>query len=341
MSVTIKDVAALAGVSPSTVSRTCKNHPSISEETKEKVRKAMAELGYEPNFQASNLANQNSRTIGIILPPSEQETYENSFYLECIRGISLFCNHRQYVNTIITGRDTEEILKAVSTMIRSGRVDGFIVLYSREQDPVVNYLFSEGILYVLIGKAYQLANETIYIDNDNQSAGHDATEYLYQLGHRKIAYIGSDNAMIFSADRKLGYQTALLKHNLPIIPEYCIETGSLYQDAPGRLTELLTLADRPTAIVASDDIIAHHLERICLELGLRIPEDISVISFNNSLLARICTPQLTSIDINSEQLGIEAASQMINHIENPNLMATKIIVPHYLIERESCRKITG
>ena len=341
MSVTIKDVAALAGVSPSTVSRTCKNHPSISEETKEKVRKAMAELGYEPNFQASNLANQNSRTIRIILPPSEQETYENSFYLECIRGISLFCNHRQYVNTIITGRDTEEILKAVSTMIRSGRVDGFIVLYSREQDPVVNYLFSEGILYVLIGKAYQLANETIYIDNDNQSAGHDAAEYLYQLGHRKIAYIGSDNAMIFSADRKLGYQTALLKHNLPIIPEYCIETGSLYQDAPGRLTELLTLADRPTAIVASDDIIAHHLERICLELGLRIPEDISVISFNNSLLARICTPQLTSIDINSEQLGIEAASQMINHIENPNLMATKIIVPHYLIERESCRKITG
>ena len=127
MSVTIKDVAALAGVSPSTVSRTCKNHPSISEKTKEKVRKAMAELGYEPNFQASNLANQNSRTIGIILPPSEQETYENSFYLECIRGISLFCNHRQYVNTIITGRDTEEILKAVSTMIRSGRADGFIV----------------------------------------------------------------------------------------------------------------------------------------------------------------------------------------------------------------------
>ena len=79
MAVTIKDVAALAGVSPSTVSRTCKNNPSISAETKEKVRKAMSELGYEPNFQASNLATQNSRTIGIILPPSVREAYETRF----------------------------------------------------------------------------------------------------------------------------------------------------------------------------------------------------------------------------------------------------------------------
>lgn len=93
MAVTIKDVAALAGVSPSTVSRTCKNNPSISEETKERVRRAMAELGYEPNFQASNLAAQISRSIGIILPPSPKETYENSFYLETIRGSATTVTH--------------------------------------------------------------------------------------------------------------------------------------------------------------------------------------------------------------------------------------------------------
>ena len=90
MTVTIKDVAALAGVSPSTVSRTCKDHPSISRQTKEKVRKAMDILGYEPNFQASSLASQNSRTIGIILPPSERETYENSFSWRS-SGASAFC----------------------------------------------------------------------------------------------------------------------------------------------------------------------------------------------------------------------------------------------------------
>lgn len=119
MAVTIKDVAALAGVSPSTVSRTCKNNPSISEETKERVRKAMIELGYEPNFQASNLASQNSRTIGIILPASAKEVYENSFYLEAVQGISHYCNGRQYMTTIVTGQDETEILDAVRSMSRS------------------------------------------------------------------------------------------------------------------------------------------------------------------------------------------------------------------------------
>lgn len=336
MAVTIKDVAALAGVSPSTVSRTCKNNPSISAETKEKVRKAMSELGYEPNFQASNLATQNSRTIGIILPPSVREAYENSFYLEAIRGISQFCNQRQYINTIITGDSTEEILQAIRSMTRSGQVDGFIVLYSMRQDPVTDFLYNEGLLYVLIGKAYQFTNQTIYIDNDNLLAGQDATVYLYQLGHRKIGYIGSDSTMMFSSDRRTGYENALLRHQIPLNSTYCIEMKSANEEDRQPLLELLKRPDRPTALVVSDDILAVALERVCLEIGLSIPDDLSIISFNNSLFARLTSPQLTSVDINSFQLGIESASQMINHIENPNLLATKILVPHHIVERDSC-----
>ena len=336
MAVTIKDVAALAGVSPSTVSRTCKNNPSISEETKERVRRAMIQLGYEPNFQASNLASQNSRTIGIILPVSARDAYENPFYLEAIRGVSQFCNQRQY----ITGKDDEEVLQAMRTMTRSGQVDGFIVLYSKQQDPVIDYLYNEGLPYVLIGKAYQYANQTVYIDNDNLLAGQEATEYLYQLGHRRIAFLGSDSSLMFSADRKSGYQTALLRRSLPLREDYCVEVSSIPRDGDALIHRLLKNQDRPTAIVVSDDILAVALERSCIEMDLSIPKDLSIISFNNSLFARLTSPQLTSIDINSCQLGIEAASQMINHIENPNLLATKIIVPHYLVERDSCRNIS-
>jgi len=97
--------------------------------------------------------------------------------------------------------------------------------------------------------------------------------------------------------------------------------------------------NRPTAIVVSDDIYGVIFERVCAEEGIKIPNDISIISFNNSLFARLTSSQLTSIDINSVQLGIEASSQLINHIENPNLMATKIIVPHILIERSSCKQV--
>ena len=340
MAVTIKDVAALAGVSPSTVSRTCKDNPSISKETKEKVRKAMVQLGYEPNFQASNLASQNSKTIGIILPPtSDRETFENPFFLETIRGISQFCNGRQYISTIVSGQSSEELLGAIRTMVRSGQVDGFILVYSKADDAIIEYLNEEGLLYVLIGKAQQFANLTIYIDNDNVLAGKEATDYLYNLGHRKIAYLGSESIKLFSADRKTGYQLSIMQHGLPINKNYMIEVHDVYLDECEDLFTMLKSKDRPTAIVVSDDILAVSLERVCIQCGLSIPKDLSIISFNDSLFAKLTHPPLTSINVNSSQLGIEAASQLINHIENPNLVATKIIVPHSLVERESCCRI--
>lgn len=336
MAVTIKDVAALAGVSPSTVSRTCKNNPSISNETKERVRKAMEQLGYEPNFQTKSEDLSKPKTIGIILPPSYRESFENAFHLEVIRGISQFCNQHNYINTVITGQDDQEILSVLNTMIKNEHVDGFIVMYSKQNDPVVDFLYNEGVLYVVIGKAYIFANQTVYIDNDNILAGQEATDYLIRLGHTKIAYLGSDSNMMFSADRKAGYQLALAQHGIEINPEYIVESPVIPEENSALIFDLLNKKERPTAILVSDDIFAVALERVCIETGLSIPEDLSIISFNNSLFARLTSPQLTSMDINSVQLGIEAASQVINHIENPNLMATKIIVPHRLVERHSC-----
>ena len=339
MAVTIRDVAALAGVAPSTVSRTCKDHRSISEETKAKVRRAMDQLGYEYIAPTDVIRYQNSKTIGIILPPSSRQAYENPFYLEAIRGIGQFCNGHKYTSTVITGQSNEEILDAIQTTVSESYVDGFIVLYSKEDDKIVDYLYSEGFTYVLIGKAKQFTNETIYIDNDNIMAGKQATEYLISLGHQKIAYLGSESIMIFSSDRKAGYHMALMQNDLPIEKSYCIEVDNVFMDECKPLWELLRSENRPTAMVVSDDILAVSLERICNQCGISIPEDLSIIPFNDSLFAKLTSPQLTSIDVNSFQLGIEAASQLINHIENPNLLATKIIVPHRIIERDSCKKI--
>lgn len=337
MSVTLKDVAALAGVSPSTASRACKDNPSISRETKEKVRKAMEELGYEPSFQSG--ASGDNKTIGIILPPSPKESFENAFHLEVIRGVSQFCNSHNYMNTIITGQDDDEILNAISTLVKSSKVDGFIVTYSKQDDPVIDYLYNEGLLYVVIGKAYRFANQTVYIDNDNVLAAQEATEYLIGLGHTNIAYLGSDSNLMFSADRRSGYQIALLNHGLTVDPDNIVELPFIPEKNAAAVHTLLSRENRPSAIIVSDDIFAVALERVCIEIGISIPEDLSIISFNNSLFARLTSPQLTSIDINSVQLGFEAASQVINHIENPNLLATKIIVPHRLIERRSCRMV--
>lgn len=339
MSVTLKDVAALAGVSPSTASRVCKNNPSISKETKEKVRKAMEELGYEPNLSSDASKSTNKKAIGIILPPSPKESFENAFHLEVIRGISQFCNQHNYINTVITGQDEEEILNALDNIVKSEQVDGFIVTYSKQVDPITEYLYNEGLLYIVIGKANRFANQTVYVDNDNVLAAREATEYLINMGHQNIAYLGSDSNLMFSADRKAGYQLALINSGINVRQSNIVELSSVPEEQIEPLYKLLKDEQHPTAIVVSDDIFAVALERICVAIGISIPDDLSIISFNNSLFARLTSPQLTSIDINSVQLGIEAASQVINHMENPNLLATKIIVPHRLVERESCKQI--
>ena len=259
-----------------------------------------------------------------------------AFHLEIIRGIGQFCNQRRYVNTVITGEDDAEVLDAIQSMVANTQADGFILLYSKKDCPVAAYLRSEGLLHVIVGKAAQSANQTIYIDNDNALAGEEATDYLYEMGHRRIAYFGVSNAMLFSAERKRGYQMSLLKHGITPREGDCVEIDTLNDSYEPALKALLTAPDRPTAVLVSDDILAVVLEQFCNKLGLGIPKDLSIVSFNNSLFSRITNPPLTTVDVNPYQLGIEAASQTINHIENPNLLATKIIVPHQLIQRESC-----
>ena len=338
MAVTIKDVASLAGVSTSTVSRVCNNNPAISRETADRVRQAMAELGYEPNSSSEPAAPQPIKMIGIVLPPSELDAYENNFFLKAIRGISQVCNQQKIASTIVTGRDYPELLHSVKTLHLSGRIDGFILLYSRKNDVVTDYLCEQGILYVLVGKPQDTTGATPCIDNDNLMAGRDAADYLYDLGHRRIGYLGKSKNHLYASDRQAGWQLSLMLHGLTPRSEDCVEMDHVYSD-DSALLRLLSREDRPTAFLVSDDLLALAMERACVKAGLSIPEDISIIAFNNSLYCQLADPQLTSVDIHSYQLGQEAASQIISYIENPNLRTTRIIVPHRIVERSSCARI--
>ena len=339
MPITIKDIAKRAGVSPSTVSRVCNNNPSISRETRDRVQKIIDELGYELPAASEEFSLSPIRNIGIVLPPSDRETYENSFYLKAIRGISQICNQRHVATTIITGVDFEEILYSVRDLHQSDSIDGFIILYSLPDDIVVNYLCEQGLVYVVIGKAGDLAYQTICIDNDNLQASRDAANYLYGLGHRRIGYIGSKHPYLYAAERRAGYQLSLLLNGLEVREDYFIEMESVNSQASRQLKALLQRADRPTAFVVSDDLLALALERVCSQMGLSIPEDVSIIAFNNSLYAQLASPQLTAVDINSYQLGQEAANRILNHLENPNLPTTKVVVPYRIVERGSCKRL--
>lgn len=340
MAITIKDVAKKAGVATSTVSRTIQDHSSISEKTKKKVRLIMKELGYQPNLAARGLVNQNTRTIGIILPVSDGVVFQNPFFLEMIRGISKTCNEKKYMVAIASGTTEEELLESIQMMAKGGRADGFIILYSKKEDQVIDYLHQEKLNYAIIGKPYQHENEILYVDNDNQLAGKDATNYMIGLNHQKIAYICNDMDEMVTAERLSGYQLALATANIAIDPAYVIAEDFKGIEYKQRLAALFLAEEHPTAVVASDDIVAMSLSNLLKDVGLSVPNDVSIISFNNSIFAEMTQPALTSIDVHIDYLSSQVVEKLVEFIEGRQTIAMKVILPHKIIERDSCKSRT-
>lgn len=176
MRVTIKEVAKLAGVSPSTVTRVVQNKSSISDETKKRVRKAMKELNYHPNLNARSLVSSYTQVIGVVLPDDSDAFYQNPFFPSVFRGIAQVASEHHYAIQIATGKNEKERMEAISQMVLGKRVDGLIFLYSQENDPLVKMVSEEQFPFLILGKS--LSPFIPLVDNDNIQAGYDATEYL-------------------------------------------------------------------------------------------------------------------------------------------------------------------
>lgn len=336
MAVTIKDVAKLANVAPSTVSRVIANSPRISEATKQKVNKAMDELGYHPNLNARSLASQSTQTIGLVMPSSGDVVFQNPFFPTVLQGISEGAHENKYALHMTTGKSEKETLEAVIYMVQGKRVDGVILLNSKVEDKVISFLIERDFPFVLIGKPYKHVEEITHVDNDNVRAMSEATNYLIGHGHREIAFIGGSLDLVVTVDRLLGYKRALEKAEIKLRNEYIIHEEFLREGGQEAVRELMALDHPPTALVVADDFMALGVLNTLDELGISVPEDLSVVSFNNVLLAEMAKPPLTSVDINIFDLGYQASRNLIQKIENSNEPTKRIIISHKLIERLSC-----
>ena len=312
---TIKDVAQKAGVSPSTVSRTLKDNPAISEETKNKVRAAMDELGYVPNLAAQMLATGLTHSLGVILPPlANRENISQPFYMEILTAINEEASRNSQVVSIATGASLDELVKQVELMHRQKRADGFIILYSEKNDPV---------------KSYLLKDKVTYIDNDNKALGKEAVTYLSSHGHKKIGFITDDLFGQVGQERYRGYKEAADELELEILPELVFSSKTI--------DKLKKELDRfsPTALIVKDDLIALRLIQWLNNQGIRVPEDYAIISFNNSTFAEIMHPFLTTFDINIQELAKESVQSLNGLLKSTKNKSQKVIIPFKLIERES------
>ncbi|MGG1879918.1 LacI family DNA-binding transcriptional regulator [Paenibacillus cisolokensis] len=336
MNVTIKDVAKRAGVSPSTVSRVLSNHPRISRETSQKVRDIMEEMGYHPNMMAKSLVSKTTETICVILPKPAEELFLNLFFMELIRGIVTQANRSGYDVLISSGGSEKEEVEAVSRLLNGRRVDGAILLYSRQDDAVVDYLKANEYPFVLIGRSEKYP-DLLSVDTDNLQAAYDATKHLITFGHERIGFVSGPPNLMVSQDRLKGYGQALADAGLTMRKEWIVEGEFLQESGYRAMSFFMNLPERPTALVIVDDIVAFGVLRGLNELGYKVPQDVSIISFNNISLSELSNPPLSSVDIGIYNLGYTASQALIQSIRNPNEKGrpSRYIIPHRLMIRES------
>ncbi|WP_068675172.1 LacI family DNA-binding transcriptional regulator [Oceanobacillus sp. Castelsardo] len=334
MGVTIKDVAKQAGVSSSTVSRVISDSPMISDKTKQKVRQAMEEMGFHINQNARNLVSQSTKTIGIVMKSSASESLHDPFFPEVLRGISAWCHKQDFSMSLTAGESEEAIFQDVVKMVRGKKVDGIIVSYSKQDDKVVPYLMECGIPFVVIGKPLGKVSDITYIDNDNVKAAREASEYLIERGHEKIGYIGMSLEYEVAKYRLEGFKEAVLFNQVDISDEY-IKNPVSPDFIRNAVNELMDLDAPPTGIVIIDDLSALNALTVLRERDIKVPDEVSVISFNNTVVANFSNPSLTSIDTQIFQLGYESARCLIEEIRDPSLYKKSIIIPTSIVERKS------
>ncbi|WP_124727773.1 LacI family DNA-binding transcriptional regulator [Staphylospora marina] len=335
---TIKDVAKLAGVSPSTVSRVIAGSNRISAETRARVLRAMEELNYVPNAAARSLARANSWTIGFTIARQAEQAFSNAFFPEVMRGMSTVAQARNYNILISISRTIEEEREKCLQLIRERRVDGLIVSTSRINDPLIRTLLEEDVPFVLIGRCAE--RPVLSVNNDNVQAAKMATLHLLDQGYENIVFVSGDSGLVVSRDRLNGYKQALIERDLPVDQMRIIEADFSIEGGFRALRELRERGVPFDAVCAADDLLALGAIRFAEHFGLRIPEDFGIVGFNDSPLMPFIHPPLTSVRILAYELGTEAMELLLDTLASPNKPRTmkEIILPSELIvRRSSCR----
>jgi LacI family transcriptional regulator len=327
--VTIKDVAQAAGVSPSTVSRALNDSPLLREETKARILRIAAELGYERNELARGLVLGTSGAIGLVVPD-----IANPFFAELTRGVGERAHARGYGVVLCNTDGDLERERSYIRLLRRKRVDGLILATVTADDPYLKLLALSHTPFVLVSRRSQQV-EAPYVGVDDLLGGKLAVEHLVELGHRKIGFIGGPPDVRCSQERFQAYQDTLRRHRLPLRKGW-VKFSDFTQAAgyqAGRA--MLARKTRPTAIFAANDVTALGVLRAAEELGLDIPEDLSLVGYDDISFAGLPRIELTTVAQPSFKLGQLAADWLLRMLSGKPPRQSVKLLPPKLVVRET------
>ncbi len=328
--VTIVDVADLAGVSYATVSRVINNKDHVSSEKRERVLRAMAQLGYTTNLQARSLAGGASHVVGLLV------NYLGSGYAaEIIRGIDAALQANQYDLLLYSAHLHKTREAAYVTKLTRHLADGLLLILPQQAQTYLDALRQRRFPHVLIDYLSE-GEDAPSVATTNFRGAYDAVAYLLQRGHRRIGFITGDMETGSARQRLAGYQAALNDHTLADDPQLVCQ-GRFFQTQGYQCThQLLALPNPPTAIFASNDTMAFGVMEAARERGLQLPDDLSIIGFDDIPQATHVHPQLTTVRQPLDEMGQRAALLLLHYIAHPDAEIERIELPTELIVRESC-----
>lgn len=326
---TMKDVAGRAGVSTATVSHVLNNTRFVEEETKQRVIKAIAELGYRPSTAARSLTTNRTQTIGVVVSDSS-----NYFFAEVLRGIEEVVRPQNYSIIIC---NTSEILERESNyldLLLRQRVDGIIAAATSQRWDALSEAEMQNTPVVFVDRTFD-GLDGPYVGVDNTRGAYLGTNYLLECGHHKIGILAGFQRLSAMRDRLAGFQQALQEHEVSVPEDWVVYSELSIEGGRGAMKQLLSLPERPTAVFINNNLLSLGALLAVKELGLHCPEDVAIVGFDDHPWAAVSDPPLTVIRQPAIKVGSKAAELLLSLIKNGQSPESRVVLDCELVLRDS------
>lgn len=335
MSVNIKTIAKMAGVSVSTVSKIINNYSDISEETKAKVLEIMKETGYVPSNSAKTLATKKSNLIGVIFAGKLNIDFTHPFFIEVLNSFKKQMGFLGYDLLFFSNEKTHALDGDYLARCRHFHVDGCIIVTGQQVEPSISELDHSEI--PCIGVDIELKGRSSgYIMSDNYKMSYKVVEHFYLQGYRELGYIGSTQESDISNIREKGYKDAIESFGLAVNENWFINGDNFFEESGYEaINKMIATGDLPQAIFAASDLIAIGAMRALKEHRLNVPQDVAIIGCDDIEACKYTTPSLSTIRQNKDKIGRLAASLLYDLINNQSVTSNVVVEPELVI-RESC-----